>query len=56
MAAVGGKAQVRSNCNSIEHLSRGVWSLESIKILPPATSGFALPAWLDSPKCVTPDS
>lgn len=39
MAAAEEKAQVHSDEDSVEHLSRGVWSLESVKIRPPATSG-----------------
>lgn len=43
MAAAGEKAQVHSDGDSVEHLSRGVWSLESVKIPPPATSGSVPP-------------
>lgn len=39
MAAAEEKAQVHSDEDSMEHLSRGVWSSESVKIRPPATSG-----------------
>lgn len=39
MEAAEEKAQVHSDEDSMEHLNRGVWSLESVKIRPPATSG-----------------
>lgn len=43
MAAAEEKAQVYGDEDSIEHLSRGVWSLEGVKIPPSATSGSVPP-------------